>query len=449
MPDPLRDYQVADLAFLMANPRALILHDPGGGKTPPVCVWCWWHWSSRQKRVIWVMPNSILKKNHDELLRFTTFSPADVEIVSKLTPELKERAPKVLLMSATRFRMSWADLLAMFPDIDAIAGDETHLYWTTADSQTSKALDRAMERVSYFVGMTGTLISGRYSSAYPLIRVLNPRYYLNYNNFLAQHAVLDDFGKVIGWVNPEKIVEILRRHSIRRSFTSIYGSVTPVPQVEKCEMNKKQRELYSQFERAAILELEDSTLTANTGAVHALRCRQIMAHPEAFGLNVGVTGKDERLAIHLADHAALGTPFVVFAALVPEQERILKQVKAAGISVALLNGDTRTSKRAEIDERFREGRIQAIVGSPLTAGVGFNWEHCNHVIFASLDYQDSSVVQAMWRFIRGTRTTPLRVTYLEYEDSIDQRIMQIVERKSQLAQTITPDKQTLELVSTN
>ena len=27
----LRDYQVADLSFLIANKRSLLLHDPGGG----------------------------------------------------------------------------------------------------------------------------------------------------------------------------------------------------------------------------------------------------------------------------------------------------------------------------------------------------------------------------------------------------------------------------------
>ena len=450
MPEALRDYQIADLAFLIANPRALILHDPGGGKTPPVCVWAWWHWSERRKRTLWIMPNSLLKKNRDELLRFTHFAPQDVEIVTKApTPELMARDPKVMLMSPTRFRISWPEFLGAFPDIDAIAGDETHLYWTTGDSQTSMALDRAMLKVGYFVGMTGTLISGRYSSAYPLIRVLDPRYYPSYNQFLAEHAVLDDYGKPIAWHSPDKLVQVLGRHSIRRSFESIYGPAAKITQVERCVMATKQREAYKQFEAMALLELEDTTLVANTGAIHALRCRQIMAHPETMGLKVGVTGKDERLDIHLADHAATGAPLVVFAPFVAEQQRLLARVRAAGLTAELLNGTVPTKRRAEIDEAFRNGRVQVLVGSPAVAGVGFNWGHCSHVIFTGLDYQDSNVVQSTWRFIRGARATPLLVTFLEYEDSIDQRIMRIVEAKSQLAATITAGKETLSLVTTN
>ena len=445
MPDPLRDYQVADLAFLIANPRALILHDPGGGKTPPVCVWLYWQWSHRQKRSLWVMPKSLLKKNRDELLRFTHFTPGDVEIISR---DVKGD-PKVLLMTPARFRMDWWPLYQRFPDIDAIAADETHLYWTTHNSAGSLALERAMKRISSFVGMTGTLISGRYSSAYPLIRILNPRYYLSYANFLATHAVLDDHDRPIAWHSPEKLINILARHSIRRSFESIYGPAAVVQQVELCEMNPKQRELYSQFEELAILELEDSTLTSSNSAIHALRCRQIMGHPETFGLKVGVTGKDERLDMHLADHQNTGAPLVIFAAFVAEQERILRMVRARGMTAELLNGSVPTAKRAKIDEDFRAGRVQVLVGSAPVAGVGFNWQHCSHVIFASLDYQDANVTQSMWRFLRGVRTTPLLVTFLEYERSIDQRIMRIIEGKSKLAATVTEGKETLQLVTTH
>lgn len=34
MSESLRDYQVADLAFLTGNPWGGLLHKPGGGKTP-------------------------------------------------------------------------------------------------------------------------------------------------------------------------------------------------------------------------------------------------------------------------------------------------------------------------------------------------------------------------------------------------------------------------------
>ncbi len=50
----LRDYQVVDLAFMFSQRRSMILHDPGDGKTPPVCVWMYAKWAQNQEKSFWV-----------------------------------------------------------------------------------------------------------------------------------------------------------------------------------------------------------------------------------------------------------------------------------------------------------------------------------------------------------------------------------------------------------
>src|SRR5690606_32716920 len=147
-------------------------------------------------------------------------------------------------------------------------------------------------------------------------------------------------------------------------------------------------------------------------------------------------GKDERLKIHLADAKANGEALIIYAVLVPEQERIFKLVQQEGLSAGLINGSVPGPQRAKIDEDFRAGPIQIVVASPKTAAVGFNWAHVDHVVFASMSYEDDDFLQAYRRAMRGTRTKPLRITVLQYEDSIDQRILQIVERKSGLSHCI-------------
>jgi hypothetical protein len=82
----LRDYQVADLCYYMKNPRCLNLSDPGTGKTPSVVVCQWWLWSEHQCGTAFVMPLSLLKKNRDEILRFTHFKPDEVTIVTGMKP---------------------------------------------------------------------------------------------------------------------------------------------------------------------------------------------------------------------------------------------------------------------------------------------------------------------------------------------------------------------------
>lgn len=192
-----------------------------------------------------------------------------------------------------------------------------------------------------------------------------------------------------------------------------------------------------------MLELEDAEFLDGTlPGVATIRARQILAHPETMGLAKGeTTGKDEVLA----RYAVEGRPMLVFAALKPEQERCLKVLKEAGLRAALINSDVTTPERNEIDRAFRAGELDAIVGSGPTVAVGYNWERADHVIFVSIDYKDTNILQAYRRASRGSRTTTLRVTFLQYEDSIDQRQYEIVRKKSELANKVDPSRKVLEI----
>lgn len=440
---PLRDYQVDDLAFLMAHPRGLLLHDPGGGKTPTVCVLMAWRWREAREKALWVMPKSLFRKNRDELLRFTDLTPDQIQIVE--SNQLDPNAV-VYLLTADRLRDRGKDFLDAEPSIQTLVADELHMYWSTSDSKRTQAWYRHMRRIPRFVGMTGTLIKGRLDSAYPVIHVIEPRYYPSHKAFMSYHTITDDEGNIVAWRETNRLAEIISRHAIRRSFADIYGPEAKVIVTEQVDMSPKQREAYSEFEAKAILELEDEFLTGATGGVFAIRCRQIMAHPETFGLAQGErTGKDEILLVHLSNHQRAGTQLVIYAALQPEQERIRNLVAAQGMTVGLINGNTSAKRRADIDEDFRAGRIQCIVGSPQVAAVGFNWENASQVIFASLDYQADTFTQAYRRAIRGQRSTPLLITVLEYADSIDQRIFSIVRRKSELENKVDANREVLAL----
>ena len=80
---------------------------------------------------------------------------------------------------------------------------------------------------------------------------------------------------------------------------------------------------------------------------------------------------------------------------------------------------------------------------PATAGVGFNWQRADCVVFVSSDYMDDNIVQAYRRAIRGIRETALPIYVLRYDDSVDFRILEIVEKKSALAAKVDPSRDVL------
>lgn len=564
----LREKQVGQLAFYMANPRCLDLSDPGTGKTAPCCVYAYWNWARNGNgRTFWSMPKSLLIKNLREVVRFTEFNvknfkrytpgddvailktdhlamtkgwtgptierekrikswpvtvvqtgevtdtytlrrragapvkfwyrsylevekgrhgppapiwrtldertkpvsqpdcPPGLEVRPKFkpdgrTPERKDivekelardliqlyaqQGVKVVIFTFAFMSEHYERLLEAFPDAKLLLVDELHMPggYSTPTSKATESFYWVMRKVERFVGMTGTLINGRLDSAYPAIQVIEPRYYGSLQGFYFEHAaVVDDYDRVILWKNEAKLRQIVERHSIRRTFEEVYGKEDVVFFTEYVDLNDKLQEAYDQFEEQAMLELENGAVLDGTmPGVALIRARQIMAHPETLGLAKGEeTAKDERLRVHLAE----GVKCLIFAALKPEQERIVRLCRDLGLRAELINSDTPGPRRARIDEMAQRGELDVIVGSGPTVAVGYNWEMFDHVIFASLDYQDTNVLQAYRRANRGGRTTTLRVTFLRYRTKVETRIFQIVTAKSQLANRVDENRPVL------
>lgn len=449
-----RDYQIEDLTFLIKEKKAGLLHDPGCGKTLPGCLLIYYVYSVLNQKSFFVMPKSLMRKNRMELLECTNFTEDQIVIVDG-TPKQREAIindpnAKVFIMGFKRFADDWQNIMKIHPEVNCIVIDEWHMGFKSIESQRTKELVKFTRKIEYFVPMSGTLIDGRLDSCYAAIHIIEPRYYTNLFSFRAQHGLTDEYGRIIAWRGHDKIGRILLRHSRRKTFEQVYGKQDtniPIIQHEICEMHQKQREAYKEFEDTAILELDDKFLEGGNPAVAAMRCRQIMAHPNTFGIikDDELTGKEESLLVHIEDHINRKEPLLIFATLQPEQERIYELCKKAGLRTGLINGNVPISERDKIDIAFQKGELDCIVASPATASVGFNWGHVNHVIFTSLDYQNVNFVQAYRRAIRGIRTTKLRITILEYEDSIDQRIFTIVNTKSQNLSKVDSTYETLEL----
>ena len=470
----LRPDQFEDLSSLIANPRFLLLSDPGCGKTPPVCLYAYWLAREKSQVTLWVMPNSLLDKNRDELLAWAPFDPEDVVVFDTDRTTAKDwEGPtftridrkgrphvegdliaaavgaKVLLCGQKFFTTHWARILKHHA-VGCIAIDEMHMGFSTADSANTTALLTVLQHVERFVGMTGTLIAGRLDSCYPAIAACDERYYPGgFATFVAQHAeFIDEYNRVQGWVNLEKIKDILNRHATRRTFEEIHGKESKVVRVEWCDMGRRVREAYDTFHEQGVLELEEAWLDGTEPGVAFVRCRQLMEHPETMGLGfTEPNGKDERLRIHLEDAKALGTAVVIFAKLIPQQERLLELARSMGLTAELMTGSTPMNQRAGISKAFQEGRIQAIIASPQVAAVGFNWGHVDHILFASLDWRDVDFFQAYRRAMRGVRTKPLRITVLGFRKSVDLRVFEIIREGSQLAHDVDPSREVFDFLS--
>lgn len=384
-----------------------------------------------------------------------------VHRVIDLIADAREKGAKVILCSFHFHREQWAKIADVFTDLGLLAIDELHMGYGGIDSQTTSALYGTMRKKSCrFIGMTGTLLNGKMDSVFPAIHVIEPGYYpLGYSSFRTDHVAFeDDYGRVLAWKNEAKVGQILLNHGVRRTFEEVYGKEDVVFLPDVCDMNDQMRAEYDLFHEQAMLELHDGRfLDGSLPGVATIRARQIMAHPETFGLCAGeMTGKDERLEIHVRDAIERGEHLLIFSVHIAEQERIVELLRKMGRAPALMNSKTSDARRNKIDLGFQgineDGKfvgrsITDVVGSPQTMAVGWNWEHVDHVVAASVSYQDVDWLQSYRRASRGTRTKTLRVSIMQYADSIDQRVLDIVRAKSILANKIDPTRPILQLAA--
>lgn len=440
-----RPYQIEDLAVLINDPRKGLFQEPGCGKTFIAAMFSQYIIDATKEKVVWTMPGGIMAKNLRDILFSTNLLPHEVAMVqgppAKRAEIMQKKDVKVFLMSAQGYSNEW-ELLPK--DVKHSFHDEIHLAYATHSSGRTEEWYRACKNKGAIVPMTGTIIKGRLDSAYPILHVLAPEYYGNDRAFLMHHAFFDENGKVCGWKNHDRLKEILKRKGIFRSFKSVYGEEKKVIQVERCQLGPKTKAVYKKLEEAGLIELTDSFIDAGEPGVASLRARQVLACPEIFEIKE-VSGKDEALKVDIEDHLKSGERLAIFSVFHSEQLRIVELIKKLGGKVGLINGMVSNTDRQDIDARFNANDLQFVVASPATAGIGFNWGWLNTMVYTSVDYNDDSFIQSYRRGVRGVRSQPLLIKILLYDETIENRILHIIDRKSRDHNLVSPDIEILNL----
>lgn len=378
-------------------------------------------------------------------------TPNQVQIVAgtkdkKLKISLDPNA-KVWLFTAEGYAAHIHQMQKTFDNIKEIFCDEPHLYYRGWKSKRTQSFVNSLTPDMGVKFLTATPTPrGKLSAAYIYCHVIQRDYYHNYDFFLRQHAILNDWGQPEIWLNHEVLWKFLDNYSICHSYEAVHGKTEKFMIRDVVELEGEQQKFYRRFETEGIADIENIIMTGSNGGVASLRTRQILNHPHSIKLpvswdNLGepdgwdtvsviplekVTPKMERIL----EYAEEGEPLTIFATFDSEIRYIEFHLKKAGYRVGVINGTVPQVKRALIDEAYQAGELDIVVASAATAGVGFNWGHVNTCIFHSLNYGDDELVQAIARQTRGIRTKPLRIVLLEYANTIDQYVMWAIHHNS-------------------
>ena len=108
--------------------------------------------------------------------------------------------------------------------------------------------------------------------------------------------------------------------------------------------------------------------------------------------------------------------------------------------VATFFGDTESEERQEIVKNFQSGEIRFFVGQPRTGGYGITLTNAKTVIYFNNTYDMEVRLQSEDRAHRIGQKD--KVTYIDFvcPNTLDEKIIQVLNNKKKLADEITGDK---------
>lgn len=148
--------------------------------------------------------------------------------------------------------------------------------------------------------------------------------------------------------------------------------------------------------------------------------------------------REDRIAVAMAKAGplleevefALGnsllTQTVIFGWHIEPLKKVVSCLTAMGFRAALLAGETSPAKRVEIQEKFRLGLIDVVVGQIRACGTAIDLSAASHGYFLELDWLPGNNLQAANRLVAIGKNEKVTMDIATMPGSVDDRLQKIL-----------------------
>lgn len=408
LPHQLREYQWQGVEFLMNNRNALLADEMGLGKTVQVAVCLEIIYKKKKKLKSLIVVPSSLKYNWEKELNIWAPSLSTKRTSGGAANRWAVlRSPfNVLIASYTDIRIEIADgNFNKFFDIVIL--DEAQKI-KNATSSTSKAVKLIKRDTSW--SLTGTPIENTKDD---LVSIFN---------FLEYGLINVDMRK-------NQIHKTIKNNFLRRKKEEVLGDMPPIIEQEiRLVLSKQQKLAYDNY-----FYYTKSTLDkdSNKGQLLAAitKLKQICNYDQDSDKSI----KLDTLRPIVDDVISNGKKILVFSQYVDTLKWIAS--KLTGYRANIYHGGLNEDKRNKLIEEFEDpnsntGNILLI--SLQAGGVGLNLQLAETVVLFDRWWNPSLEKQAIARAHRFGKETPLHVINFLVNDSIEEKIDEIISRKEEL-----------------
>lgn len=320
-------------------------------------------------------------------------------------------------------------------------------------SQTARAA-RLLQSNNKLV-LTGTPVENSTIELWSQFAFLNPGLLGSLEYFKSE------FAAPIERKNDNQVLDLLRHmvypFILRRTKNQVAPELPPrTERILTCNMEPAQRKLYNRtrdYYRGMVLGLIDKgDWSVNQMKIleGLLRLRQISNHPALFDHKFrGESGKFNLLFETLHTLRSEGHKVLIFSQFVQMLSLIRQELDKTQIPYSYLDGQTQ-NRQAQVDLFQSDPHIPFFLISLKAGGVGLNLTAADYVIHIDPWWNPAVEMQASDRTHRIGQDKPVFVFKLITQDSVEEKILTLQERKKNLAdQLITTESSFFKTLTQN
>ncbi len=311
----------------------------------------------------------------------------------------------------------------------------------TLKNASSQAARAAREiKAGFKLGLSGTPVENRLDDLWSLMHILNP-------GLLGERRYFQErYARPIGEGDAVRTAALRSRIApfvLRRRKAEVLVDLPPRTEtLLYAELSGDERERYEVVRAASRKEIIEqlNSQEGDGGGINMiaalealLRLRQAACHPDLLpGVSGAASSKLALLIETLQTSSQNGHKTLVFSQWTAFLDLMEPALECAGLDFIRLDGTTRD--RSAVVERFQSPDGPKVMLISLKAGgVGLNLTAADHVIIADPWWNPATEDQAADRAHRIGQDRPVLVQRLVALDTVEERILQLQDRKRQLA----------------
>ena len=438
---PLLPYQVEGALHLAFGERVLLADDMGLGKTVQAIAACALLAKLRGvRRVLVVSPASLKEEWREQIAKFADF---DTTLVFGNPAERRRAYARQTFFTLCNYEQVVADGAdlpqTLRPEVVILDEAQRIKNWRTQTAAAVKRLDSP-----YAFVLTGTPLENRIDEIYSIVQFLDPGLLGPLFRFNRDFYELDERGRAVGYRNLDELARRVSSVMLRRRKEEVDDEL-PSRSVKTffVSMTDAQQSFYEDYERlvgrlAALSARRPLTKEEFERLQRYLACMRMVCDTPAI-LEEGEFECPKLDEIRQLFPDLLAQPsrkVIVFSEWVRMLDLVRDYAVEQNIEFAWHTGQVPQRRRRNEIRRFREDPDCRLFLSSESGGVGLNLQVADTVVNLDLPWNPARLEQRIARAWRKHQTRPVAVINLVSEDTIEHRMLGLIDQKRSLAEGV-------------